>query len=444
MVRGVLTASFALAAVVVAGPLGSAPSEASSAPAAVAAQAPQLSQLLGVVDGTLVRVDSKTLRALSGKGIAVGSGGCAPRQGGTACWSVPPWTASPDATQLAIARNDASSLRLVDARRMRVTADMRLDGGAVGALAWLTGRRVLALQEVASERQRLIAVDIAKRRIVARRALGGSVLRLARAARELLILLAPAQAIGPARIAVADSQGAVRFVRLERILAGSKLLGTGSDHRVDSRLPGLAVDPQGRRAFVVDRSLTAEIDLRSLTVSYHTLERSASFLGRLRNWLEPAAQAKQVSGHVRSARWLGGDLLAVSGTDTEQTATQPVGLLVVDTRSWNIRTIERRATSFVVAGDLLLATGSSWDPATSKTTGIGIAAYGFDGQNRFQLFDGESAWVAQVYGGRAHVGISGQEAPLQIVDLAAGRVVGERRPPLPWLVQGVAAGWWEG
>jgi hypothetical protein len=444
MVRGVLTASFALAAVVVAGPLGSAPSEASSAPAAVAAQAPQLSQLLGVVDGTLVRVDSETLRALSGKGIAVGSGGCAPRQGGTACWSVPPWTVSPDATQLAIARNDASSLRLVDARRMRVTADMRLDGGAVGALAWLTGRRVLALQEVASERQRLIAVDIAKRRIVARRALGGSVLRLARAARELLILLAPAQAIGPARIAVADSQGAVRFVRLERILAGSKLLGTGSDHRVDSRLPGLAVDPQGRRAFVVDRSLTAEIDLRSLTVSYHTLERSASFLGRLRNWLEPAAQAKQVSGHVRSARWLGGDLLAVSGTDTEQTATQPVGLLVVDTRSWNIRTIERRATSFVVAGDLLLATGSSWDPATSKTTGIGIAAYGFDGQNRFQLFDGESAWVAQVYGGRAHVGISGQEAPLQIVDLAAGRVVGERRPPLPWLVQGVAAGWWEG
>ena len=444
MVRGVLTASFALAAVVVAGLLGSARSEASSAPAAVTAQAPQLSQLLGVVETKLARVDSQTLLALPGKGIPVGSGGCAPRQGGTACWSVPPWTVSPDATQLAIARNDASSLRLVDARRMRVAADIRLDGGAVGALAWLTGGRVLALQEVASERQRLIAVDLAKKRMVARRALGGSVLRLGRTARELVILLAPAQAIGPARIAVADRQGAVRFVRLERILAGSKLLGTGSDHRVDSRLPGLAVDPQGRRAFVVDKSLAAEIDLRSLAVSYHTPERPAPFLGRLRNWLEPAAQAKQVSGYVRSARWLGGDLLAVSGTDTDQTATQPVGLLVIDTRSWNIQTIERRATSFVVAGDFLLATGSSWDPATSKTTGIGIAAYGFDGQSRFQLFDGESAWVAQVYGGRAHVGISGQGTPLQIVDLTAGRVVGARRPPLPWLVQGVASGWWEG
>ncbi|MBA2460706.1 MAG: hypothetical protein H0V45_02880 [Actinobacteria bacterium] len=327
---------------------------------------------------------------------------------------------------------------------MRVTADIRLGGGAVGALAWLTGGRVLALQEVASERQRLIAVDLAKTRVASRRALGGSVLRLGRTARELVILLAPAQAIGPARIAVADRQGAVCFVRLERILAGSKLLGTGSDHRVDTRLPGLAVDAQGRRAFVVDRSLAAEIDLKSLAVSYRTLERPASFIGGLRNWLEPAAQAKQVSGHMRAAGWLGGDRLAVSGTDTEQTGTQPAGLLVIDTRRWNIQTIERRATSFVVAGNLLLATGGSWDPATSKTIGIGLAAYGFDGESRFRLFDGESAWLAQIYSGQAYVGMSGQEGPLQIVDLTAGRVVSERRPPLPWLVQGVASGWWEG
>lgn len=442
MFRAVLAASFALAAVVVAGLLGSARSEASPASAALAAQVPQLSQVLGFVEARLVRVDSETLRPLPGKGITVGSGGCAPRQGGTACWTVPPWTVSPDAAQLAVARNDASSLRLVDVRRMRVTADIRLDGGAVGAFAWLTGGRVLALQEVGSERQRLVAVDLAKRQVAARRALGGSVLRLEGTTRELVMLLAPAQAIGPARIAVADRRGAVRFVRLQPILAGSKLLGTGSDHRVDTRSPGLAVDPQGRRAFVVDKSLVAEIDLRSLAVSYHTLERPASLLSRLWNWIEPAAEAKQVSGYVRSARWLGGDLLAVSGTDTEQTDTRPVGLLVVDTRSWNVRTIDRRATSFVVVGNLLLATGGNWDPATNKMTGIGVVAYGFDGERRFQLFDGESAWLAEVYGGRAYVGILGQEGPLRIVDLATGRAVGEWRPPLPWLVQGVASGWW--
>jgi len=443
MFRTMLAASLGLVVVVAAGFVGSARSEASSARTAIAAPAPELTQLTAIVDAGLVRVDSETLRPL-GKRIPVGSGGCAPRQGGTACWSVPPWTVSPDAAQLAVARNDASSLRLVDVRRMRVTADVRLDGGAVGALAWLASGRVLALQEVDSERQRLVAIDLTGRRVVAHRALGGSVVRLGRTARELVMLLAPAHAIGPARIAVADRQGAVRFVRLERIVAGSKLLGTGSDHRVDARLPGLAVDPQGRRAFVVDKSLVAEIDLRTLAVAYRTLERPASLLGRLWNWLEPAAEAKQVSGHVRSARWLGGDLLTVSGTDTEQTGARPVGLLLINTRSWSIRTIDREATSFVVAGNLLLATGTSWDAATSKTTGMGIAAYGFDGEERFQLFDGESAWMAQVYGGRAYVGISGQDERLRIVDLSAGSVVGERPLPLPWLVQGVASGWWEG
>jgi len=443
MFRTMLAASLGLVVVVAAGFVGSARSEASSARAAIAAPAPELTQLTAIVEAGLVRVNSETLRPL-GKRIPVGSGGCAPRQGGTACWSVPPWTVSPDAAQLAVARNDASSLRLVDIRRMRVTADVRLDGGAVGALAWLASGRVLALQEVDSERQRLVAIDLTGRRVVARRALGGSVVRLGRTARELVMLLAPAQAIGPARIAVADRQGAVRFVRLERIVAGSKLLETGSDHRVDARLPGLAVDPQGRRAFVVDKSLVAEIDLRTLAVSYQTLERPASLLGRLWNWLEPAAEAKQVSGHVRSARWLGGDLLAVSGTDIEQTGARPVGLLVFNTRSWSVRTIDDEATGFVVAGNLLLATGMSWDAATSKTTGMGIAAYGFDGEERFQLFDGESAWVAQVYGGRAYVGISGQDERLRIVDLSAGSVVGERLLPLPRLVRGVASGWWEG
>lgn len=423
--RGGLTASFALAAVVAVGLVGGARAEALSSP--------QLEQLLGFVDAKLVRLDSERLQPLPERGIAVGSGGCAARQGGTACWTVPPWTVSPDARRLAVARNDFSSLRLVDARRMRVTADIRLDGGPVGALAWLTGERVLALQEAASERQRLIAVDLAKKRVVRRQALGGSVVRLARTARGLVILLAPGQSIGAARVAVADPQGAIRFVRLERILAGFRLLGTGSEHRVDSRLPGLAIDPQGRRAFVVGTSLVAEVDLTRLTVSYHTLRGPASVLDRAPSAFGPAARAKQVSGYVRSARWVSGGLLAVSGADIEPAGTQPVGLLALDTRSWDVRTFEPGAVDFVVAGSLLLVTGER----------TGVTAYGFGGDRRFQLLDGKSVWLAQIYGGRAYVGISGNAGPLQIVDLAAGRVVGERKTPLPWLVRGVASGWWE-
>jgi hypothetical protein len=331
----------------------------------------------------------------------------------------------------------------VDVDRMRVTATVRLAGGPIGALAWLAPGRVIAVQEISGERQRLITVDLVKQRVAARRALGGSVQQLARTTEELVLLLAPAGAIGPARIAVADRAGGIRFVRLDRILAGSKLLGTGSGHRVDARLPGLAVDPLGRRAFVVDKAVAAEIDLKAGTLSYHSLDRASSFLSRLWNWLEPAAAAKQVSGHHRQARWLGASLLAVSGTDIEQGTMQPAGLLVVDTRDWSVRSINRGATGFHVAGDVLLAAGGSWDAATERTTGIGLAAYGFDGRKQFQLFDGQLAWVAQLYGGRAYVGISGQET-LRVVELATGSVLTTRQQPLPWLLLGEGAGWWNG
>lgn len=443
MIRAALAAALGVAAIVATATGGYTESEASSAPSTNVAPAPQLSQLLGFANAMLVRIDPDSLTPLPGKRIRAGSGGCAPRSGGTACWINPAWTVSPNGQRLALARNDESSLQLVEAARMRMTANVRVDGGAIGALAWLTPRRVLAIQEIAGERQRLLAVDLVERRVVARRSLGGSVERLARTAQELVLLLAPAQAIGPARIAVSDPRGAVRFVRLEGILAGSKLLGTGAGHRVDARLPGLAVDSEGRRAFVVDKSVVAEIDLRSLAVSYHTLERRASFLSRLWNWLEPIAEAKQVSGYLRDARWLGGDLLASSGADTEQSRTRPAGLLIADTDGWSVRTIDRGATSLEVAGDLLLATGGSWDSAAQRATGIGLVAYDVDGEERFQLFDGQQVWLALVHSGRAYVGISGQGTePLRIVDLAAGSVVGTRQNPLPWLLLGSGHGWW--
>lgn len=420
MLRALSAAVLASAAIAIVGLVGSGGSEARSA---------TQPQLLGVATARLVRVDAETLRPLPGQSVPVGSGGCASRHGGTACWTVPPWSFSPDRARLAIVRNDAASLRLVDVSRLRVTADVPLTGGSVGAVAWLTVGRVLGVQEVGSGGQQLVALDLATRRVVSRRVLGGSVMQLVRTARELVMLLAPVDAIGPAKLAVADRQGAVRFVRLPRILAGSKLLGSGSAHRADIRSPGLAVDPQRRRAFVVGKELVAEIDLRSFATDYHALARPAALL-------EPDSREKQVEGHMRSARWLGDNRLVISGTETESTRTRPAGLLFVDTRSWNVRNVEPEATTFVVAGNLVLATG-----ATNTTTAIGVAAYGRDGERRFRLFDDETSWVANVYGGRAYVGGSGN-GPLRVVDLATGRVVGERRQPLPWLVQGTASGWW--
>jgi hypothetical protein len=51
--------------------------------------------------------------------------------------------------------------------------------------------------------------------------------------------------------------------------------------------------------------------------------------------------------------------------------------------------------------------------------------------------------LAQLYGGRAYVGISGQQS-LRIVDLATGSVLATRQQPLPWLLLGDGAGWWGG
>ena len=340
---------------------------------------------------------------------------------------------------------------------MRVTADVPLAGGAVGLLAWFVPERVLAVQEVCcEERQRLLAVDLAGRRVAARWPLGGTVQRVARTPGELVLLVAPAKEIGPARLAVADGSGAVRFVRLERMPAGVKLL-PGPGYRVEQRMPGLAVDPSGRRAFVVGPDLVAEVDLANLAVTYHQPEPPASALSRLLDWLDPPAYAKVVSGSTRSARWLGGGLLAVTGTDEDlvevprgerQIRIRAAGLSLVDARNWSIRTIDPGAAEVQVVGDLLLATGSSFDPATRKGDAIGLVAYGFDGRKRFRLFDSRGVWVRQVYAGRAYVDVPLLKPPwsaLRAVDLdARSRIRGERAGSLPWLLLEAASGRWDG
>ncbi len=427
---------------VAAGVGGFTQSGAQSAPmrVAVAVSTPQLSQLLGFSNGAVIRVDPNSLQPLPGAKLQVGSGGCAGRNGGTACWANPPWSASPNGQRLAVARNGTSAVEIIDATRLQVLASVPIGGGSIGALAWLTPNRVLGLQEGPGGGQRLLVLDLPSRRVVARRALGGSVQRLSVAGRQLALLVSPAQKIGLARLAVASATGAVRFVQLGEIRAGSKVLATKVAIQIDTQLPGLAVDPRSGHAFVVDEGRIGDIGLAPLSVSYHALRPRTLFLSRLVNWLQPAAAAKEFSGHVREARWLGGGLLAVSGADTAQGQTQPAGLLLIDTGNGSVRTIDRDVTSFDLADDLLLATGERSE--SGHAVGIGLRAYGFDGGKRFQVLDGQPAWLGLAYGGRAYVGVSGQD-PLTILDLAAGDVVGERTQTLPTLLLGEGAGWWQ-
>jgi hypothetical protein len=464
MSGGLKAALLLVAAVAGAAALASTRSEPTPALPTVSGRVTPYPPLLGFVDtarrAELVRVDPGTLRPRRGRRVDAGSQACAPSSGGQACWMVPAWSFAPQRPLLALARHHrgvSRSLRVVDVTRMRVTADVPLAGGAVGLLAWLAPERLLMVQEVCcEERQRLVTVDLASRRVAARRPLGGTVQRVGRTGRELVVLVAPANEIGPARLTVADTRGDVRSVRLERILAGVKLLA-GGDYRVEQSIPGLAVDPRGRRVFVVGPELVAEVDLADLAVTYRKPEPAASALSRLLGWLDPPAHAKGATGPVRSAHWLGGGLLAVTGTDEDlvedglgeqQSRIRAAGLSLVDTRKWSVRKIDDGATDVQVAGDLLLATGTSFDPATGKGESIGLAAYGLDGRKRFQLFNGREAWVRHVYAGRAYLDVPLTRPPwsaLRVVDVDTGDVArAERARSLPWLLLDAASGRWDG
>lgn len=448
MLRGMLAVAAGLATCVAL--TVEASPEASATPRLQAAPGPGLSQLLalnglsiGSTAGWLMRLDPQTLRPLRGKRIAVEKGGCASQDGGTLCW-VPAWAVSPDGKRLVLAEStprgvsDAPSLRLVDPAAMRTIARIPVAGGAIGALAWLRPDRVLAVQEATDGGQQVVAVDLATRRVAPPRSLDGSVERLATTEDELVVLVAPPNEIAPARIDVVDPDGNVHSARLDRILAGWHRL-QGDELRIDSRVPGLAVDPATERAFVVVKGAAAEVDLRTLAVSYHELaERKPSFLSRLRGWLDPAASAKELSGSRRVARWLGNGLLAVSGSDEQRGDVRPAGLSLVDTTTWAVRTIEPGAMTLAAADGALLTTG--WTSDGRRATGIGLTAYRPDGTLRFHLFGDAGAWL-QVYGRRAFVGLIGRPG-LRIVDLETGAVVGTRRADLPLLLVGSSGGRW--
>lgn len=433
-----------------------------AAPAGVLAGGPPVPKLLGIESAgqiELLRLDSRTLRPRPGRRVLLGSEGCAPRDGGSICWNVPPWSFSPDRSRLAVARHETGvvrALRLVDVKRMRAAIDIPIKpSGAIGLLAWPQSDRLLAVQEVCcDERQQVVLVDVGKRAVVARRPLGGTVESVGRTPRELVLLVAPAKRIGPARLAVVDDRGEVRFAALDRIRAGSRLLPS-DDFLIRRRRPGLAVDPRGRRAYVVDRDIVASVDLTTLAVSYHVPTEQRSLMARIRDWLDPAAYAKGVNGPTRSARWLGDGWLAVTGVDEElgrgargeeRQRTRPAGLRLMDTREWTYRVIDAGVTAVRVAGRLLLATGQSADLARGAAETTGLTAYALDGRRRFTLFEGREAWVEQVAGRRAFVeagvGTIGTAPEPRVVDLRTGRV--SRRPTvLPTLLLEPAWSWWD-
>jgi hypothetical protein len=363
--------------------------------------------------------------------------------------------ASPSLVVLATRTNEndeKGSLRFANvASRRLVERTVPLAGGG-RALLWARPDHVVAIvDKCCAGASELVVVDPGSRRVVSRQELPGSVTALARGSSSLVMLMTPRGQIGPARLDVVGDDGSLRSVALDRVIAGSFWpTGAEQDPIGKFRVPALVVDPAGQRAYVMQADgPAADVDLRTLAVSYHVLTVPKSLFARFGDWLSPPALAKGGNGPHRSGTWLGDGLIAITGTDeqasrdpngTMSMSVTPSGLAIVDTHDWTIRTLDRGADAVMPVDGLLLATGSRWSSDGSAPTGMGVAAYGADRKLRFHVLDGRSTGLAAAMGGRAYVYVNGQDgiSTVDVVDLATGRIVGEHSPDLPTLLLGDA------
>ena len=346
------------------------------------------------------------------------------------------WSLSPARDRLAVSSRASPPLvRFVDTTRMALLGTVKLAlSGNVTRIDWLRASRVVALSSYYGG-TRLFWIDPRRGRVLKRVSFGAESYVAASGGGRLAALLQPRNRIATARLAVAGADGRVRVVRLPGIRIGSTTpSGSTLFRRV---MPGLALDASRARAYVVGtEGLVAVVDLRSLAVATHRLAQPRSLAARL----VPSAATKAVAGPALQARWLGSGLLAVTGTsyratveqDRETQTATPLGLRLVDVRTWTQRTIDAGASGFAVAGGALLAYGvrSEWGSGKNSYSGMGVAAYGPDGSARFHLLPNRAvAWV-QAGAGRAYCWVVDQANPVHLVilDVAAGTVERELTP----------------
>jgi hypothetical protein len=374
--------------------------------------------LLGVANDKLVRVAPVSLRPLPGRGLRL---------------EEPPaaWALSPDDRLLAAVTDRA--LQVIDVERMRAIGRVPAPArGSPAAVFWPRRDRLWIVRRGAVATT-VVTVDPIAQQVVARRRLAGGLVRVAESADGPVLLLAPSDLIGPTQLATVDAGGAVEEVPLDGVSGG--LMPTQLAPSVERvRTPALAVDPDGRRAYVVSsRPYVVEVDLRRRHVRGHRLVPRTSLGDRVRELLEPSAEAFARVGPVRAATWLGAGRIALSGYDSDavlrsdggvEDDRRPAGLHVIDTRDWSIRTLDERASTFVAAAGLLLTAGPE---------GRGLSAYAPGGGERFHVLDGRQVEIVASAGSLAYVRAPPEPA-LHVVDLERGRVIGTSAAERPTLL----------
>jgi hypothetical protein len=357
----------------------------------------------------LVRLDPATLAPLGG-GLPVNG-------------AVPNWAASPDGGRLALASLAPLRIRIFDIGEMRQLAVMKLTGaGSVVKLAWLRPDRLLVLH-TRPDGARVVWIDPGARRVLKREVLDVGPGAVAAGGGNLVALLPPAEGEGTARLVVASADGGLRIVPLPAIPISLWAPDDGGSFEQIS--PGLALDSDSRRAYVVGTNgVVAEVDLDSFAVTTHALGRRF---------------AKAMNGDGLQARWLGNGTLAVAGqryassaaaNGGERVSETPLGLRLIDVRTWSERMLDRGATAMAIVPGSLLAYGttSSWGgEGAASLAGMGVVAYGMDGSARFRALAGRPVGWVQTTPDRAYAWLGEVNGRLRVavVDLANGSVQSE-------------------
>jgi hypothetical protein len=347
---------------------------------------------------------------------------------------------SPNGRLLAVGTAEPG-IQVIDLSRMRAKAFLRLGGtGWVTHLFWERGLLYAVVE--GDRRASLVLVDPVGWHILRRDRLGGMVVGADvgsdAGTGQIVLLTAPRRGVGPLRLTVAGGKG-VRSVVVSGISGGSEVENGENGYLARQVVPGLAIDRAGRRAFIVPAGRTvAEASLSTLAIGYHSLSEPISLLGRLHNWLEPAAEAKLIEGPQRKAAWLGNGLVAVTGADYStrpgsdgepEVHVEAAGLAFIDTGSWSTREIDDETSDFVVFDSSLLAFGdTSWGDPGLK--GIGARGYDFEGRGIFRALEGRKIASVERSGDLAFVLVTDRRRV--VVDAASGRILA--RPKTPELV----------
>ena len=294
-------------------------------------------------------------------------------------------------------------IQLIDVVRWRSVGVLR--SGDIGTLTWARDDRLI---EAGGTEIRVLAVSGG--RLVARHSHTRFWVDSEAIPNGVALLTQSRRGINPAVLLLADGDGGLRRIRLDRIESGGSRRG--------SLRPALAVDAGGGRAYVVAprEPLVAEVDLASGAVAYHSLGASAA-KGNEEAWF-------------RDAEWTADGYLAITGDHMPRPLRNgrpaagpvPYGLRLVDPRDWSTQTVNRRTNVLDIAGDRLLANGTTWNAGWRKSTSTGLVAFDLSGRPAFDRFGGKDVAVLGNHGRYAYVWVR-PDRMLHVLDLRTGRSV---------------------